>query len=244
MTTLQTSSRGIYYMKRPLVSAIVPAYNAERYLAAALESIFAQEYRPIEIIVVDDGSADGTADIVRFFKEVRYIYQTNQGQAMAMNVGIAAARGELIAFLDADDLWAPNKLSVQIDYLLEHPQIGYVIARMQNFLEPGTQLPQRARKDHSLADYAALSVGTLVARKTIFEQVGDFDSSYPHAKDVDWFVRAKQVGIRMAILSEVLLYRRLHESNLSYQTEAVTSEFLQVVKSLIDRRRNQEYAGK
>jgi len=201
-------------MERPLASVIVPVYNGDRYLGFALQSIFEQDYRPSEVIVVDDGSVDGTSEIAKSY-EVRYIYQTNQGQAMAMNVGIAAARGEFLAFLDADDLWAPNKLSVHIGYLLEHPDVGYVIARMQNFLEQGAQLPPRITKDLSLTDYAALCVGNLVARKTVFEQIGDFDTTYRYAKDVDWFVRAQEAGIRMAILPEILLYRRLHESNRS-----------------------------
>jgi len=225
---------------KPLVSAIIPVYNCERYLAEAIESVLAQTYRPIEIIVVDDGSMDGTADIAQSYEEVRYIYQTNQGRGAAMNVGIKVARGEIIAFLDADDLWTPNKLSVQMDYLLGHPDVGYVIARMQNFLEPGAQLPPQITKDLSLTDYAALSVGTLVARKTVFDQVGDFDNSYEHAKDVDWFVRAKEAGVHTAILPKILLYRRLHRSNRSYQTQTKTSEFLRVVKSSIDRKRNQE----
>ena len=223
-------------MEHPLVSVIIPVYNGERYLAEAIESVLAQTYRLIEIIVVNDGSVDGTADIARSYKEVRYIYQTNQGHGAAMNAGIKIAQGEFIAFLDADDLWTPNKLSVQIGYLLEHPDVGYVIARMQNFLEPGAQLPPRITKDLSLTDYAALCVGTLVARKTIFDQVGDFDNSYEHAKDVDWFVRAKEAGIHTAILPEILLYRRLHSSNRSYQTHAKTSEFLRAIKSSIDRK--------
>jgi len=224
-------------MDRPLVSVIIPVYNGECYLAEALDSIFAQDYRPMEVIVVDDGSVDGTADIAKSYKEIRYIYQTNQGQGMAMNAGIMAARGEFIAFLDADDMWPPNKLSVQMDHLLKHPQVGYIIARMQNFLEPGTKRPSRITKDLLLTDYVALSVGTLVVRKPVFERIGNFDKSYGHAKDVDWFVRAKEAGIPMAILPEILLYRRLHSSNRSYRTQARTSEFLRVVKSSIDRKR-------
>lgn len=227
-------------MEQPLVSAIIPVYNCERYLVDAIESVLAQTYRPIEIIVVDDGSLDDTADIAQSCKEVRYIYQTNQGQGPAMNAGIKAARGEFIAFLDADDLWTPNKLGVQMDYLTEHPHVGYVIARMQNFLEPGIELPRRMTKDLLLTETVGLSVGTLVARKTVFEHVGNFDASYCHAKDVDWFVRAREAGIRMAILPEILLHRRLHSRNRSYRTQARISALLRVVKSSIDRKGRQE----
>lgn len=229
-------------MERPLVSVIVPVYNGERYLADALESIFEQDYDPFEVIVVDDGSADGTSGIAKSYKEIRYIYQMNQGQGAAMNVGIKAAQGEFIAFLDADDLWTPNKLSVQVDYLPSHPQVGVVIGRMQNFLEPGAKLPRQKTKDLLLADFVGLALGATVVRKTVFEQIGGFDTSYEYAKDVDWFVRTREAGIQMAVLPEVLLYRRLHESNRSYQTQARTTEFLRVIKSSIDRRLNQRCA--
>lgn len=226
-------------MNRPLVSVIVPVFNGEPYLDLALQSIFQQEYHPFEVILVDDGSEDGTAEIARSYEGIRYIYQTNQGQGPAMNAGIKAARGEFIAFLDADDLWTPNKLSVQMDYLAEHPDVGYVIARMQNFLEPGIELPRRITKDLLLTETVGLCVGTLVARKDVFEHVGNFDASYGHAKDVDWFVRAKEAGMRMAILPQILLHRRLHSCNRSYRTEARISDLLRVVKSSIDRKGNQ-----
>jgi glycosyltransferase involved in cell wall biosynthesis len=108
-------------VERLLVSVIVPVYNGERYLSAALESIFAQDYHPFEVIVVDDGSGDSSAAIAKSFKSVQYIYQTNQGIANAWNLGIDASKGELIAFLDCDDLWTPNKLRLQVDYLVNHP---------------------------------------------------------------------------------------------------------------------------
>jgi glycosyltransferase involved in cell wall biosynthesis len=222
-----------------LVSVIIPVHNGERYLADAIESVLAQTYRPIQLVVVDDGSEDGTAEIAKSFREVTYIYQTNQGHAAAMNAGIRAAQGEFVAFLDADDLWTPNKLSVQIDHLQKHPDVGCVIAKMQNFVEPGTEPPSRITRDLSLSAYAALQVGALVARRTVFEQLGGFDTTYDHAKDVDWFVRATEAGIIMAILPEILLHRRLHGSNRTYDTQARTLDFMLVLKSSINRKRQQ-----
>jgi len=221
-----------------LVSAIIPVYNGERYLAEAIESMLAQTYRPIEVIVVDDGSSDGSADIARSSREVRYIYQPNQGVAVARNKGIEAARGDFIAFLDQDDLWTPSKLSVQMDYLLGHPDVGYVIARMRVFLEPGTEWPSSLNKDHYSKDPVGFIPGTLVARKTVFEQIGSFDTSYRHSNDSDWFFRAKDASIPKAILSEVLLHKRFHGSNLSHEVQAMTSEVLRVVRSSIARKRN------
>ena len=101
---------------KPLVSAIIPVYNCERYLAEAIESVLAQTYRPIGIIVVDDGSTDGSADVAKSFTDpqVRYFYQPNSGQGAARNQGTNLARGSFFTFLDADDLWTDNKLELQL----------------------------------------------------------------------------------------------------------------------------------
>jgi glycosyltransferase involved in cell wall biosynthesis len=224
-------------MSSPLVSVIVPVCNGERYLGYALQSILDQDYRPLEVIVVDDGSVDSTAPVARSFEDVRYVYQANQGHGAAMNTGIGLAEGEFLAFLDADDLWVPHKLSIQVRYMIEHPETDYVLAQMRNFLEPGTAPPPRITRDLILADYPALQVGVLLARRAVFDTVGLFDNGYAHAKDVDWFVRATEAGARMAILPQVLLHRRLHGSNRSYLSGPRTTEFLVAVKKHIDRHR-------
>src|SRR6476619_4299573 len=119
--------------ENPLVSVIIPVYNGARYLRAALESVFAQSYCNFEVIVVDDGSVDDSGVIAQSFPEVRYINQTNQGVAAARNHGIEVARGEYFAFLDQDDLWTPEKLKLQIEYLLNHQDLGYTLTQQQYF---------------------------------------------------------------------------------------------------------------
>lgn len=224
-------------MNKELVSVIIAVKDGERFLAEAINGVLEQTYRALEIIVVDDGSTDGTAQVARSFAGVRYIHQTNRGHAAAMNVGIEVAAGELLAFLDADDVWEPNKLELQVGYLMEHPAVDYVIARTQNFLEPGAQLPASVTKDLSLTDSVLLSLGTLVARRAVFEVVGAFDVTYAHAKDVDWFIRAKEAGLRMAILPDILLRRRLHGSNRSFSQQSRKLEFMRAVRSSIERGR-------
>src|SRR3954453_12452168 len=125
----------------PLVSVIIPVYNGARYLGAALESVFAQTYRNFEVIVVDDGSVDDSGVIAQSFPDVHYIHQTNQGVAAARNHGIEAARGGYFAFLDQDDLWTADKLKLQIEYLLTHPEVGYTLTQQKYFLDPGGTLP-------------------------------------------------------------------------------------------------------
>jgi glycosyltransferase involved in cell wall biosynthesis len=224
-------------MENPLASVIIAVYNGERFLAKAIESVQAQTYRPLELIVVDDGSIDGSAGVARSYEGIRYLYQTNQGQAAAMNAGVRAAQGEFIAFLDADDWWGPDKLAVQMQYLLEHPAVDCVIGQMKNMPEADGGLPLRRTRDLLLDEYAALCVGTLVARRAVFDQVGDFDANYRYAKDVDWFIRAREAGVRMDVVPVAFLYRRLHGSNDSYATPARTRDFLRAVKASIDRKR-------
>jgi glycosyltransferase involved in cell wall biosynthesis len=129
-------------MANPLVSVIVAVKNGERFLASAINSVLLeQDYRPIEMIVVDGQSTDRTAQIAQSFAQVRYIHQVNKGVFDAYNVGIDAAKGELVAFLSRDDLWTPDKLSVQVSYLMDHPKIQYTIAKAKFFLEPGHSPP-------------------------------------------------------------------------------------------------------
>jgi len=200
----------------PLVSVVIPVFNGERFLAETLDSVFAQDYPSFEVIVVDDGSVDGTADVARSFEGVRYIHQDNQGQAVARNTGINAARGELLAFLDADDLWTPNKLSVQVGYLLDHPEIGFTLARQRIFLEPGAERPPWLRDDLIEEDHVGFFPSTLVSRKSVFETIGVYDPSYRIGESADWFARARDAGIRRAIVQEVLLHKRVHGVNLTH----------------------------
>ena len=227
-------------MNRPLVSVIVPVYNGESYLGAALESIFAQDYHPFEVIVVDDGSIDESAAIARSYKEVRYIHQPNQGVAVARNVGIAVARGEFIAFLDADDIWTPDKLNVQVNYLTDHPDIQYTCGRVKFFLEPGCSIPPWFRKELFENDHVGRIMDTLVARKSLFEKIGKFDPDLITAEDVDWFARANDNYISTAIIPRVLLYKRIHDTNLSLNTPTNNQDLLKALHRSVSRKRNQK----
>ena len=222
-------------MNRDLVSIIIPVYNGEKYLAEAIDSVLEQTYHPFEIIVIDDGSTDNSVDIARSYKEVIYIYQSHQGVAVARNNGITSAQGMFIAFQDADDIWLPNKLEVQVKYLLEHPDVEYTICRQQNFKDLGIDLSAKGTK--SDLSKGKINLMDLVARKTVFEKVGSFNPDYQVGADFDWFIRAKDAGIPNIILPEFLRHRRIHDSNVSQQIQDRRTNLLRMFKESIDRQR-------
>lgn len=224
--------------QHPLVSVIIPVHNGARYLRAALESVFAQTYRLFEVIVVDDGSVDDSGVIAQSFRDVRYIHQANQGVAAARNNGIEAARGEFLAFLDQDDLWTAEKLKLQLAHLLSNPDLGYTLTQQQFFLDPGATLPPWFRKELFSSVHTGWVLGTLVVRRTAFEQVGNFATGYSAASDGDWFFRAKAAGIPMAVVPELLLLKRIHGANESAHAKEILSELRKVVKSSLDRQRS------
>ena len=165
-------------MTHSLISCIIPVFNGEVYLAEALESVLAQTYQPLEVIVVDDGSTDGTAEVAGHFRSrITYIRQSNQGSASAKNAGMNAARGEFYAFLDSDDIWDPEKLRRQIDHLQERPETDLCFTRFQHFWVPELAEEEKRYQGHPMSQpLSAYLVSSLLARHTVFETHGQFDS--------------------------------------------------------------------
>jgi len=225
-------------MRAPLVSCIVPAFNAERFLADALASIAAQTHPCTEIIVVDDGSTDGTAEVVRAWSHrVRAFRQANAGPASARNAGIHMASGEFVAFLDADDLWHPGKVERQLQRFAERPDLDACVARVATFHD-GAALEMSPRRPATGSVMPAYAASTLLARRAVFGLVGLFDASLRHADDTDWFLRLRALGVQMEIIDEVLVDRRLHSANMSLTQSADSlEEYLRVIKVNLDRRR-------
>jgi glycosyltransferase involved in cell wall biosynthesis len=223
-----------------LISSIVPVYNGENYLAEAIESILKQDYEPSEIIVVDDGSTDGTGAVAaRYGKRLRYFRQDNAGPAAARNLGINAATGDFIAFLDADDLWHSEKLSRQMSRFEARPELDYCVGHVQNFWIPELKEEEKRFRGHRISKpLPGYVTGTLMARRRLFDSVGLFNTAIVHADDTDWFLRAEDRGGTMELLPDVLLYRRLHTGNLSrLKAPSSRDQYLTVLKSALDRRR-------
>lgn len=221
----------------PLVSAIIPAHNGVKYLAEAIHSIVRQDYHPIEIIVVDDGSTDGTAAVAQGFPQVIYVRQPNRGPGAARNRGIAEAKGEFLAFLDQDDLWQPGKTRAQVRYLLDHPKSHYVVTDHSRFLQAGVDRPSWLRQDNLERDLGGYEPGSLMARRSVFELAGLFDESLFAGSDVDWFFRAKDARLAMGRIEEPLLLRRFHTDNQSSQVSKLHRDLVAVARSSIQRQR-------
>jgi glycosyltransferase involved in cell wall biosynthesis len=222
----------------------VPVFNGERYLGEALDSIFAQNYEPLEVVVVNDGSTDGTARVLaKYSYRLVCLEQDNKGPAACRNFGVSASRGEFVAFLDQDDLWHREKLSRQIARFEARPELELSIAHAQMFWVSelrgeAAQLRDQAR----LNAVPGYTTGALLARRTSFIGVGYFDPSLWFGDSTEWFLRAADRGTVMELLPDVLLYHRMHAANLTRRRlSASRDEFLRIVKHSLDKRRQ---AGK
>ena len=223
-------------MSAPLVSVVVAAYNGEDTIREALASLLAQDYDPFEIVVVDDGSTDGTGKIVREFDSVEYVRQENRGPGAARNTGVARARGSLLAFLDADDQALPRKLSAQADHLQRNPAVGCVLGRQEvEFM--GLDRPAWMKRDAVFGDLAGICFTTAMIRREAFEAVCGFDPDrrLQGSEDRDLMVRLRAAGIAIDVLPQVVIRRRFTGSNLTLQQP--TSMLLASLKSKLDRER-------
>ena len=203
----------------PKVSVIIPTYNRADYLPQALRSVFDQSLSPSEVIVVDDGSSDGTADLVRGFRPaVRYIWQDHRGVSAARNLGLDEARGEVIAWLDADDLWEPDFLAASISHL-EDQKLDGVYTGCIHIDAEGNTLPQHGDRVvppselySSLIDGNFIATPAIVLRKECYNQVDPFDTALSICEDYDMWLRLAR-EFTIAGLAAPLVKIRVHDSN-------------------------------
>ena len=228
-------------MGSPLISVMIGAYDAEPYLAEAVESVFAQTYAPTELIVVDDGSTDGTARVAQGFgSRLTYVHQENAGNGAARNRALQEASGELFAFLDADDRFTPTKLERQWAALAADPSADMVFGHVLEFVSPELTPEERAgvrRPAPAPAPWTAPNL--MLIRRESFLRVGPFDETLRVGVTVDWYARAIEAGLRGVMLPEVVLERRLHLSNNGLRERASRHQYLHVLKQSLDRRREQ-----
>jgi glycosyltransferase involved in cell wall biosynthesis len=211
-----------------LISAVIPAYNAETYLSAALESALTQSGLD-EVIVIDDGSTDKTAEIAQSFKRVRYVHQEHLGLAVARNRGSQESRGEYLAFLDADDIWVPGKIRVQAEILDSSPT-DMVFGNVVQFrVKEGRTVFEGEPAPAKLA-------GCMMIRRASFEKTPGFSSEWRVGEFIDWFLKATEAGLTSRAMGMTLLFRRLHENNMGASGYG-RSDYVTIVKNSLDRRR-------
>ncbi len=215
-----------------LVSVIVPAYNAEAFIAEALDSAFAQDYSPLEVIVVDDGSSDRTSEVASRY-EVQLVRQPNRGPAAARNAGLALARGEYIAILDADDIWPADRLSVLVGAL--STGAGIAMGLTEFFVTPGEPTPPHY--PFGLPNPLSGHMVALLARRRVFESIGAYNQELRLSEDIDWFMRAREAGVVIEPVDRVVSLYRIHARNTSRNKEAVRAMWLRTLRLSLARRR-------
>ncbi|MFO0934683.1 MAG: glycosyltransferase family A protein [Planctomycetota bacterium] len=216
----------------PRVSVVMPVRDGAAYLAAAIESVLAQDVPPHEVIVVDDGSTDGSGAIAaRAGGPVRVLAGRFGGAAAARNAGVAASSGDVLAFLDHDDLWTAGRLGPQLAALAREPRVELVLG-----------LTQRVRGDGGVLaplgpPAAEMSLGAALLTRTVFDRIGPLDTARRFDEDVDWFLRAREAGVA-ARLHPVLvqLYRR-HATNATRDRAGDVRSFFAVLRDSLARRR-------
>ena len=197
------------------ISVVIPAWNAARHIGDAVDSILSQSAAPDEIIVVDDGSTDNTAECVRKFgSRVTLIAQSNAGVAAARNRGIAAAQGEAIALLDADDLMAPRRIELQRAVLAQDPDCAIALGKQLTFRSEQERLALDSKVDPSTVRPGYVPSAAMI-RAGVFGVVGPFDAALRIGDFLDWIARAKSRGAAIKEMDQVVAYRRLHEGSLS-----------------------------
>ena len=221
------------------VTTIVPAYNAERYLAEALESLREQTYQDFEVVIVDDGSTDGTVEVANAFldERTRLIRKENGGCASARNAGLKEARGHYISFLDADDYWSADKLAKEVAFLEHHPEICLVFSLSTIVDQAG--ISSGLLKNHRAARYEFADLvlenpigngSCFLMRRAVFERVGQFNESLPASSDCEmWFRLAHVYPSGIACLSSALTFYRRHDEQTTADWRRMASAYDQVI---------------
>jgi glycosyltransferase involved in cell wall biosynthesis len=218
------------------VSVVIPVRNGERFLAEALESVREQTLSPCEVIVVDDGSTDRTVEVGQAF-HARVIPSDDRGVSAARNTGIAASRGDAIAFLDHDDLWVPRKLESQVAALEGDPKAAYVWCPAATFVESGAETGWIHKEILAGSDYDIVIPSALMVRRGTFEAIGGFASEFDVCEDLDWVLRARDAGMHGLRVEERLVRYRIHGGNTTVVAPPTGPTYLRVLRASVERRR-------
>jgi len=223
----------------PLISTIIPVYNGESYLREAIDSTLNQTYSNHEVVVINDGSTDNTAQIAQSYSSaVKYHFQPNSGLSGARNTGVQRSRGDYLAFLDADDLFMPEKLELQFECFNADPVLDMVFGHVEQFYSPDLSDGERAQFAVSEMVMPGLFAGAMLVNRLAFLQAGYYDPNLRVGQFLDWYMKAKERGLKQFILTEVVVKRRIHLTNMSSQASRNDKiDFARLIKAGLDRRR-------
>lgn len=199
------------------ISVIIPVFNGEKFIAEALDSVLAQTLPAYEIIIIDDGSTDGSAQIIQnaYADKVKYIYQENSGVSVARNLGIQLAQGEFIAFIDQDDMYLPTKFKNELE-LFKQNQDALIISGKWRYFFASEHLKNNFIYQEQIdKEQYGNFLGAYLFKKSLFELIGDFDAELDGNEDVDLFLRIKDKGIATIMSDKLSLLYRHHENNTS-----------------------------
>jgi glycosyltransferase involved in cell wall biosynthesis len=213
------------------LSVIIPAYNSTPFLAEAIASVRAQNWPVSEIVVVDDGSQDGTGELAHQLG-VRCHPQENRGPSAARNQGLKLTQGRYLAFLDADDLWAPDNLERLMPALLADPQAWMAQGLIQK------QVLTESGWISQGSPYPFINLGSTIFRREALERVGPFAEDLWQSEDTDWFMRAWELDLKKLVLDHVALFYRLHHSNLTLSQGGPGPTLVRLLKRHLDRQRS------
>jgi len=220
----------------PLVSVIIPVYNAEMYVAEAIGSVLAQRYNPVEIIVIDDGSTDDSAAVVKKFSAVNYEHQPNGGISTARNRGVEQAQGEFLAFLDADDLWVKDKLTLQLAAFEDNLDLDIVFGQVQQF--NGLELSNTQNDKQSVKGLMPGYIpSTMLIKRDSFFRVGLFETHWKMGEFASWYLRSLEQGLKNLMLPDLVTWRRLHKTNNGIKQRVAINDYVHIIKASLDRRR-------
>jgi glycosyltransferase involved in cell wall biosynthesis len=218
------------------VGVVIAVRDGAPYLARAIGSVLAQQPAPMDVLVVDGDSTDDSAAIARSFPGVRVIGQRGRGLGSARNQGVAAVKGDIIAFCDADDRWSADSLARRLDALAAHPAACAVIGRV--VLEPlAGSTPTAAQRTRIGRPVPGFTPGALLVRRAAFTRIGRFDEELRIGSDSDWFVRLQQSSWPSLQIDAVVLHKGARGNSLSTDVAAYRRELLTVARRFVDRRR-------
>jgi glycosyltransferase involved in cell wall biosynthesis len=224
-------------------SVIIPAYNAGSYLSEAISSIMAQTIKPYEVILIDDGSTDASAQqAIQSFPSVRYFRQENAGTGAARNKGVEVAQGNFFAFLDADDLWLENKMEIQMKAFAENLDIEAVFGHVKNFFSPDLDEESRGRLFCPEEPMPGCLPATMLIKRESFFRVGMFETNWRVGQEVSWILRARELGIKTLMLPDLIYMRRLHKNNKGITHRQFINDRVRIIKAHLDsKRKNSEH---